>query len=136
MRRNPSRSTLWQAWRVQSGAFALPLLLTLVAGSANGVRAAEDSEAIPEYESYKEVDFLRVNSGVVKAKRLGEKGWHIVIETPAAATPRRVTLTATDWDFMRLLPLRAAQDLLRQCCPAHAEGKKKLLKLHPNLVVH
>ncbi|MFP6675059.1 MAG: hypothetical protein VB878_08275 [Pirellulaceae bacterium] len=46
------------------------------------IRAAEDAASIiPDYSSYVEVDFLRVSVGTVRAKKRGETGWHIAIET-------------------------------------------------------
>ena len=85
-------------------------LLTLIFFAIAGPTglAKKPDEVIADYTSYAEVEFLRVNSGTVKAKKLGEKGWHVAIEVPPAGSRSRVTLTAKGWDFMRLLPLRRA----------------------------
>ncbi len=77
-------------------------------------RAAESAgELIADYAAYRDVDFLSVSSGTVKAKKLTQKGWHVVIELPRAEAPQRVTLTAEGWDFMRLLALRGGGRLAR-----------------------
>lgn len=66
----------------------------------------EPCEVIADYDSCAEADFLRVSQGTVKAKKLGKKGWQLVVETPAAEAPVRVTLTARGWEVLRLLALR------------------------------
>ena len=87
-------------------ATVLALAFLCMNSAASGLAAETANDAIPDYASYAKVDFLHVNSGTVKAKRLREKGWHVVIEVPPAEAPSRVTVTAQDWDFMRLLALR------------------------------
>ena len=87
------------------------------------------ARVIADYASYTTTDFLHVSSGTVKAKQLGEKGWHVAIELPSAESRRRVTLTADKWDFMRLLPLRAGAGRLARAgntieapCPAEVQA--------------
>ena len=92
--------------------FLLPAILMLghfcTAGADIAMAAEQANDVIPGYESYGEVDFLSVDTGTVKGKELGKKGWHVVIEAPAKIPRTTVTLTAQGWDFMRLLPLRGA----------------------------
>jgi len=107
------------------------------------IRAAEDAaNIIPDYSSYVEVDFLRVSVGTVRAKKLGEKGWYIAIETPTTTAPSRVTLTAANWKCMRFLPLRGGRGRLSQpgdaielLLPANGVGWFLLLNPFPDVSV-
>jgi len=95
--------------RIHHQALVATILVLVFSGAfstAIGLAAEKVNDVISDYASYSEVAFLRVNPGTVKARRLGAKGWHVAIEVPPAQTPSRVTLTARDWDFMRLLALR------------------------------
>ncbi|NQU37223.1 MAG: hypothetical protein HQ526_06440, partial [Actinobacteria bacterium] len=98
---------------------------------------------IPNYESYAEVDFLTTSQGSVRAKKLGEKGWHVVIDVAPGETPHRVTLTATNWNVLRLLALRGGGrrlvgtgDSIELIVPADGVGWFFLLKPFPEVPVH
>ena len=68
----------------------IPMLAFFCATSASTALAAEKADdVISDYTASVEVEFLRVNSGVVKAKKLGEKGWHVAIEVPPTKTRSR-----------------------------------------------
>ncbi|HJN08810.1 MAG TPA: amidohydrolase family protein [Pirellulaceae bacterium] len=127
------------------GAFAttvLSLVFLCANSTSTGQTVKTADDLIADYASYAEVDFLRVNTGKVKTKKLGAKGWHVAIEVPTAKTFTRVTLTADGWDFMRLLPLRGGRgrlarpgDSIEVVVPADGVGWFFLLNPFPEVSV-
>ncbi len=131
--------------RLRTGRPGTLILVLVILGAIfapNRLIAEAADDLIPDYADYAPVEFLHVASGTVKAKQLGEKGWHVAIEVPAAKSRSRVTLSAKGWDFMRLLPLRGpggrlarAGDSIEVNVPADGLGWFFLLNPFPDVSV-
>ena len=60
------------------------------------------------------VDFLKVNTGTLKAKPMGKKGWHLVIQSAPQDTPFKVKLVMPGQKTIRMVRLRGGVDRITE----------------------